>query len=88
MSNNNLDNSIQMIINQTNYDEEKAKIKLQEWEGNYINVIKEYLNPNFQNKKPIVKKSVNQQMMSQIRNFMDDISKQHQERKAKGLTKV
>lgn len=88
MSNNNLDNSIQMIINQTNYDEEKAKIKLQEWNGDYINVIKEYLNPNFQDKKPIVKKSVNQQMMSQIRNFMDDISKQHQERKAKGLTKV
>ena len=88
MSNNNLDNLIQIIINQTNYDEEKAKIKLQEWEGNHINVIKEYLNPNFQNKKPIVKKSVNQQMMSQIRNFMDDISKQHQERKSKGLTKV
>lgn len=88
MSNNNLDHLIQMIINQTNYDEEIAKTKLQEWEGNYINVIKEYLNPNFQNKKPIVKKSVNQQMMSQIRNFMDDISKQHQERKAKGLTKV
>ena len=88
MSNNNLDNLIQMIINQTNYDEEKAKIKLQEWEGNYINVIKEYLNPNFQDKKPIVKKSVNQQMMSQIRHFMDDISKQHQERKSKGFTKV
>tara|TARA_B110000444_G_scaffold260490_1_gene307669 strand:- start:3182 stop:3448 length:267 start_codon:yes stop_codon:yes gene_type:complete len=88
MSNNNLDNLIQMIINQTNYDKEKAVIKLQEWEGNYINVIKEYLNPNFQDKKPIVKKSVNQQMMSQIRNFMDDISKQHEERKSKGLTKV
>ena len=89
MSNNNLDNSIQMIINQTNYDEEKAKDKLKECEGDHINVIKEYLNPDFRNKKVDgKKKSVNQQMMSQIRNFMDDISKQHQERKAKGLTKV
>jgi len=82
-------NLVQIIINQTNYDEELAKSKLQEWKGNHINVIKEYLNPNFKNKKKETSnKSVNQQMMSQIRNFMDDISKQHQERKEKGLTKV
>ena len=89
MSNNNLDDLVQIIINQTNYDEEKAKIKLQEWEGDHINVIKEYLNPDFRNKKNTGKKqSVNQQMMSQIRNFMDNISKEHQKRKDKGLTKV
>tara|TARA_X000000368_G_C22611032_1_gene527960 strand:+ start:304 stop:573 length:270 start_codon:yes stop_codon:yes gene_type:complete len=89
MSNNNLDNLVQIIINQTNYDEEKAKNKLQEWEGNHINVIKEYLNPDFRNKKVTSKKkSVNQQMMTQIRTFMDNISKEHQKRKDKGLTKV
>ena len=86
---NNLDNLVQIIINQTNYDEEKAKDKLKEWEGDHINVIKEYLNPDFRNKKVDgKKKSVNQQMMSQIRNFMDNISNEHQKRKEKGLTKV
>tara|TARA_B100000424_G_scaffold263495_1_gene250845 strand:- start:951 stop:1217 length:267 start_codon:yes stop_codon:yes gene_type:complete len=88
MSNNNLENLVQIIINQTNYDKETAITKLNEWKGDHISVIKEYLNPNFAEKKAPPKKSVNQQMMTQIRNFMDDISKQHQVRKEKGLTKV
>lgn len=88
MSNNNLDNLVQIIINQTNYSKEQAEDKLKEWNGDHISVIKEYLNPNFAEKKAPKIKSVNQQMMTQIRNFMDDISKQHQLRKEKGLTKV
>ena len=42
--------AIALIKTQTNYTEEEAKEKLEKWEGNYMNVIKEYLNPNF-NKK-------------------------------------
>ena len=88
MSNNNLDNLVQIIINQTNYDEETAVVKLEKWNGDYISVIKEYLNPNFAEKKAPPIKSVNQQMMSQIRNFMDNMAKEHQKRKDKGLTKI
>ena len=43
--------AIALIISQTNYTEEEAKEKLELWEGNYMNVIKEYLNPNFQKKR-------------------------------------
>ena len=37
--------AISLIKSQTNYTVEEAKIKLEEHDGNYMNVIKEYLNP-------------------------------------------
>ena len=43
--------AVALIVSQTNYTEEEAEEKLELWEGNYMNVIKEYLNPNFQKKK-------------------------------------
>ena len=76
--------ALALIKTQTNYNEEEAKEKLEKWEGNYMNVIKEYLNPNF-NKK-IVKKdnrSVNEKMMGEIRGFMDTASADFLERKEK-----
>ncbi len=76
--------AIALIKTQTNYTEEEAKEKLEKWEGNYMNVIKEYLNPNF-NKK-IVKKdnrSTNEKMMGEIRGFMDTASADFLDRKEK-----
>ena len=56
--------AISLIKSQTNYSEEEAKIKLEEHDGNYMNVIKEYLNPNFRNSnKKVEKKTVNEKMM-------------------------
>ena len=61
-------------MNQTNYSEETALEKLQKWDNNYMNVIREYLNPNFNKPKNIVKtKSVNQMVMTEIRNLMNSI---------------
>ena len=75
--------AISLIKSQTNYTEEQAKFKLEEHSGNYMNVIKEYLNPNFRNKnKKIVKKTVNEKMMYEIRNFMDTAADQFKKRKA------
>ena len=63
--------AISLIMSQTDYNEDKAKEKLEKWEGNYMNVIKEYLNPNFNKKKESNKgKSTNEKMMFEIRNFM------------------
>ena len=42
---------VKIIMNQTDYSE-KAIEKLQEWNDDYMNVIREYLNPKFQEKKP------------------------------------
>jgi len=73
--------AIALIMSQTNYTKDKAESKLKQWEGEYINVIKEYLNPKFQTKKTKKKKSVNEQMMYEIRNFMDDANNKFLKRK-------
>lgn len=42
---------VKLVMRQTDYNEEEAKSKLKKWNNNYINVIKEYLNPDFQTTK-------------------------------------
>jgi len=77
--------AIALIKSQTNYTEDEAKQKLIVWEGNYMNVIKEYLNPNFQKKSTEKSKndnkSINEKMMTEIRHFMDDANTQFLRRK-------
>jgi len=73
----NVDNSINIILNQTDYSKDKALEKLKEWEYNYMNVIREYLNPNFKNKKENKPQSVNQMMMTEIRNLLTNIQNNH-----------
>jgi hypothetical protein len=73
---------INLIIRQTDYTEEEASLKLKQWNNNYINVIKEYLNPDFNEKPKETKtKTLNQQMMGEIRNFMDDVYIKYENRK-------
>ena len=75
--------ALSLIKSQTNYTEEEAKTKLEEHDGNYMNVIKEYLNPNFKNKKKQPdRKTVNERMMFEIRNFMDTAAEDFKKRKA------
>ena len=80
-SNQRYSGAIALIKSQTNYTEEEAKEKLEKWEGNYIKVIKEYLNPNFDKKKDSNKKSTNEKMMYEIRNFMDTANAGYLKRK-------
>ena len=79
----NVEEALKIITSQTDYSEEEAQKKYEEWNGDYINVIKEYLNPNFQKKKSVKKMSVNQKMMTEIRNFMDDVNTKYDARVAK-----
>ena len=44
------------MTNQTNYYKEMATSKLKEWDNNYMNVIREYLYPNINEKKKEKKK--------------------------------
>jgi len=68
---------VDLVVRQTDYDEDKAMIKLIEWNYNYINVIKEYMNPNFRAVKKEEKTGTKNQMIyGEIRNFMDDVNKQ------------
>ena len=67
---------LELIMRQTDYDEEMAKIKLVQWNNNYLHVIKEYMNPNFQEQnKEDVKTTKNQMIYGEIRNFMDDVNR-------------
>lgn len=73
---------INLVMRQTDYTEEQTKEKLKHWNNNYINVIKEYLNPNFSKKETKKStKTLNQQMMGEIRTFMDDVYIKFENRK-------
>ena len=72
---------IDLVIRQTNYSKETAIEKLNYWNGNHLNVIKEYLNPNFNKKKETNPKTTNQKIMYSIRKYMDDIVIQYEKRK-------
>ena len=62
---------IKIVMSQTNYDEEIACAKLKEWDNDFIKVIKEYLNPNFNTTKKEKKTTLNQRIIGEIRNFKD-----------------
>ncbi len=66
---------IKIIKSQTDYDDETAKSKLERWKGDHLNVIREYLNPKFNEPKKEKIIPVNQKIMSEIRIFMDDINR-------------
>ena len=71
------ENVLKLIKNQTNYTDEEALERLEYWKNDYLCVIKEYLNPEFNKKKEEKKLSTNQRMMTEIRNFMDKSSKSY-----------
>lgn len=79
---------ISMVCRQTDYDEETAKNKILEHNGNFMYVIKEYMDPNFKKREKEKKeseesKSTNQKIYGEIRNFMDTASRQYEVRKRK-----
>jgi len=64
---------INLICRQTDYTKEKALERFEFWKENYLYVLKEYMNPNFDPyiKKPTTTSSMNQRVFGEIRNFMD-----------------
>ena len=76
-------NIVQMVQGQTDYDIDKALERLDFWNGNYLNVIKEWLNPDFETENKKSDKSKNQMKWGEIRNFMDDVNNKQLLRKRK-----
>ena len=76
-------NIVQMVQGQTDYDIDKVLERLDFWNGNYLNVIKEWLNPDFETKNKKSDKSKNQMKWGEIRNFMDDVNNKQLLRKRK-----
>jgi hypothetical protein len=77
------DAQIKIIMSQTDYNKEIAQKKLQYWNNDFIKVIKEFLNPNFQEKEKQIQTeknkvvSVNQSIMKELRLFKDKQNKQY-----------
>ena len=74
---------INIVITQTNYNEKEAQEKLIEHDNNYLEVIKNYLNPSKIKKDNSKKKTTNQLMYGEFRNLMDDASRNHRIQKEK-----
>lgn len=79
-----------MVIRQTDYDYDTAREKLEDENGNYLKVIKNFLKPETTSSQSEITtengssnsgKSVNQTIYSEIRNFMDTSCRQYQARK-------
>tara|TARA_Y100000590_G_scaffold261158_1_gene293220 strand:+ start:41 stop:280 length:240 start_codon:yes stop_codon:yes gene_type:complete len=67
--------TIKLICRQTNYSKQEAEEKYKEWDYDYINVIKEYINPDFNKIKQKKGKTMNQKIMTEIRYFCNNIIK-------------
>ena len=61
--------TIQMIMRQTNYDASTAREKLTEFNGDSLKVIKSYM--GIQDKSESIKKSLNQEIYKQLRTKLD-----------------
>ena len=60
---------IKLVCRQTDYTELEAEEKLKEKNYNYLDVIKDYMNPN--RKTSVYSKSLNQEIFTNIRRFLD-----------------
>ena len=82
-----IDGKVQMIMRQTDYNEEKAIEKLKEFNFNELSVIKDYMGipeKKQQNKKIV---SVNQAIYKQLRTHLDTAMSNYRERVDKGEVK-
>jgi hypothetical protein len=80
-----VNDNIQIIMRQTNYSEEIAKEKLQEFNYDHMAVIRAYFGISEKKQSPI--KSINQEIYKQLRYKLDGNMRNYQERVAKGEVK-
>lgn len=76
---NQIDGKIQIILRQTDYSEDKAREKLQQFEYNEISVIKDYFGIT-EKKAPSQINSVNQAIYKQLRIHLDGAMKDYRDR--------
>tara|TARA_Y100000816_G_C25735145_1_gene387054 strand:+ start:31 stop:450 length:420 start_codon:yes stop_codon:yes gene_type:complete len=74
---------IDLVCRQTDYTREKAEEELKKHKGNYMNVVKAYLNPNYakEQQNKVSDKSTNQKIYTEIRGFMDKAARNYEKQK-------
>ena len=80
---NEIDEKIQMVLRQTDYTADKAKEKLEAFDYNEINVIKDYMGIDIKKQESNNKQtsSINQQIYKQIRTKLDGSMREYREKK-------
>jgi hypothetical protein len=85
-NNNEIQEKVEMILRQTDYTEEEAKNKLNEFNYDHIQVIKTYLGITEKKAPPV--KTVNQEIYKQIRYKLDATMREYNLRKERDETKI
>jgi endonuclease III len=80
-----IDEKIQMVMRQTDYNEEIARVKLLEHDFDEIATIKSYLGVPEKKSKHIT--SINQEIYKQLRNKLDSNMQEYKVRAEKGEAK-
>jgi hypothetical protein len=87
MNNDKTQEQIDMIIRQTDYNQETAEQKLIEFNNDMLAVIRDYMKPaagSISSNTPTdTKYSKNQQIYKEIRGMMDNAARHYEEKKAK-----
>lgn len=86
LENSEINEKVQLIIRQTDYTEEKALSKLEEFNYNHISVIKDYFGIPLQRENKI--KSVNQEIYRQIRYKLNDSLSEYNKKNPIDMNKV
>ena len=78
-----IDEKIQMVLRQTDYTADQAKQKLEAFDYNEINVIKDYMGIDIKKQESNNKQSssINQQIYKQIRTKLDGSMREYREKK-------
>jgi hypothetical protein len=78
-----IDGKIQIVMRQTDYNEDKAREKLRQFNFNELAVIRDYFGiPEKKAQEPV--KSVNQAIYKQLRGHLDGAMRNYRERVDKG----
>jgi hypothetical protein len=74
-----LEEKIQMILRQTNYNEEQVREKMIDFNGDHIAIIKSFLGISEKKEQSI--KTINQEIYRQIRLKLDSSMREYNQRK-------
>jgi len=81
------DTYVKQIMSQTTYSEQEAREKLQEFNNDFMRVLKNYMGiPDKKENKQI--KSVNQEIYKQIRHSLDQTMKEYREKNPVNIDQV
>lgn len=72
MNESEIQEKIQIIMRQTDYSNEEARNELEKHNFNIMKTLSSFMNPKKRESENVKQKSVNQQIYSQIRNYLDN----------------